>query len=98
MNYYSGAIRTCDGPRCCASYDAVAVMSGQASAKGWLHGGTFSITLCPLHTWLHDTHMPRVGPGQTGVCSCGQQLTAVQSTIGGVKDAWQAHVAALESP
>lgn len=49
MSAVEGAIRRCDHPGCTATYDAAAVMAGQASAAGWVTHLSRGEHYCPAH-------------------------------------------------
>lgn len=49
MSAAEGAIRRCDHPGCGATYDAAAVMTGQARADGWTRYTSRGEHYCPSH-------------------------------------------------
>lgn len=49
MSATEGTIRVCDHPGCDATYNAAAVMTGQASATGWIQNPSRGEHYCPDH-------------------------------------------------
>lgn len=97
-------IRVCDRPGCAERYDALAVMDGTAKdfRPGW-RGAYLMMHMCPDDSWLwvgpdgtDGPHRPRLdhehGTGTTR-CSCGTQITTVQTSLGDTAAAYVRHLA-----
>lgn len=96
--------RLCDWPACPASYDALAVMEGNARAPGWRMHRTFGLHMCGEHAPLtfgtgDGPHCPRLDHGTSlAACSCGAQLTTERRTLGQIEDAYCMHLIDADGP
>ncbi|HEY3683439.1 MAG TPA: hypothetical protein VGL93_10390 [Streptosporangiaceae bacterium] len=104
MSYGPEALRTCDGPGCGASYDAIEVMTGRARATGWRQFPSLSLHMCgdcaprwwaagdgPHVPAVHHTHTPA---GSVVDCACGAS-TGLRRTLGELAAAYLAHLAEI---
>jgi hypothetical protein len=99
MSYLpDSTFRACDAPGCTATYDAVTGPLGQTPERCWRLHRTFSLHLCPDHSWLtgagEGPHMPRLDrESRSASCSCEESLPGI--TLGQMKEAYRRHIASL---
>ncbi len=100
MSYLPGTLRSCDAPRCPATYDATTGPLEQAQERRWRLHRTFGLHLCPDHSGLWGAgdgpHAPHLDhPTKAASCSCGQALP--DGTLGEMRKAYLRHIGDIEA-
>lgn len=95
----NSTLRPCDHPGCPATYDAVTGPEGQTPGWCWRRHRTFSLNLCPDHSWLwgggEGPHVPRLDRvSSSASCSCEEALPGV--TLGEMARSYVSHISQLD--